>query len=168
MVGTQQARDHHYDVQRDQGERSPIPPAKHEPLERQIRKLTSRQESPGVTGRAHGGFNVWTEISTALQLVLYPQSARCSKCTRPLCVDLALKIERAVSVGHITWSDKEGKGNPGKEGVHGEKAAVVHEDASPAHEGSEDADGSRKGGYDELRAIANTDNICAGPGIEPC
>lgn len=85
----------------------------------------------------------------------------------PLCVDFSLEVECAHLVGEIAWYANQGEGDPEEEGVDGEEAAVVEEDACPTDEGGEEADGGGEGGGDEFGAVADADDVCVCPDVEP-
>lgn len=101
-------------------------------------------------------------------MVLNPEAPVGAKRTRPLGVDLALKVERPAFVSDVPWSDQEREANPEHECVNGKEGAIVKKNTRPSNKGRDDAEGCGQSGEDELGTVANTHNISVGPDIEPC
>lgn len=168
MVGAQQPRHHDEDVEGDDSECDGIPAREHELLELEIMLLAPRKDAAGITRLTDGSLDERTEITTAFELVLDPQSSLRTEVAGPLGVDLALEVECPALVGDVAGGDEEGKAEPEHECENGEERTVVEQDAGPSDEGCEDTEGGGHGGEDELGAVANTDDVSVGPDVEPC
>ena len=167
MVRTQERGEHDSDLGRYEDENGGIPSLEDETLVLHVRQLASGQDTPRITRLTNGGLDKRGKIAAAIKLILDAHAAFCAKFLGPLGVDLALEIEGAPFVGDIARSDQEGECDPGEEGVPCEEATVVEDDASPADDGSEDANRSCEGREDELLAVTGADDIGVLPDVEP-
>jgi hypothetical protein len=103
MVRAEEGNDHDSYLQRHQTERDEIPSPKHETLEIQIELLAAWQGTARVASLADGSLDVRREITTALELVLNSETSIGTEIARPLGVDFAFKVERALLVCEIAW-----------------------------------------------------------------
>jgi hypothetical protein len=87
---------------------------------------------------------------------------------RPLGVDFAFEVECPAFEGDVARDDEEGEADPEHEGVDSEEGAVIEEEAGPADQGCDDTNRGRDGGGNELRAVADADDVGMFPDIEPC
>ena len=129
--------------------------------------LAPGQGTSGITGLTDGGLYEGTKVSTALELVLDPQTSVWAEFSRPLCVDFAFKIERATFISDITGSDEQGERNPEHECVDGEERTIVKEGAGPAHERCDDTERCCQGRYDKFWTVSNTNDVSVCPHVEP-
>ena len=88
-------------------------------LEFDIRIFAPWQNRAGVAGLGNGGFNKGGVVPAAVEPVLNPEAACCAKVTRPLGIDLAFKVERALFVGEVTRYDEKGEAEPKSKSVDG-------------------------------------------------
>jgi hypothetical protein len=116
---------------------------------------------------ADGGLNEWGKITATLELILDAHATFGTEFLRPLVVDLALEVESAPLVGHVSRDDKESECDPGEEGVPSEEAAIIEEDAGPTNDGGEKPNGSSEGGDDEFWTVASADDVGVLPDVEP-
>jgi hypothetical protein len=107
------------------------------------------------------------EKAATIKLILNTKPLGDVKFPRPLRVDLAVEIEIAPPEGHITRNYEEGETYPKEECVHGEEGAVVKEDASPANNGRDDAEGSGDSGDDKFAAVSYSDDVGMLPDVKP-
>ena len=74
--------------------------------------FTPRQGTSRITSLTDGGLYERTEVPTALELILDPQTSIYAEVSRPLGVDFAFEIERATFISDVAWRDEQGKTNP--------------------------------------------------------
>jgi hypothetical protein len=151
----------------DKREGNSIPSLKDDALEPQVWALAAREDAAGVACLADGGFDKWTEVTTATEFVLYAKPSLFSETARPLKVYLALQIEGAPLECDVPWNYKQGKADPKQERVDGKERTIIEQDSGPPNEGSDEAGCSRQGGDNELWSIPNTDDVCVQPDVEP-
>jgi len=98
---------------------------------------------------------------------LYACTAILAELLTPLCVDFTFEVECAAFIGEVARSDEECEGDPAEEGVDGKEGTVVEEDTSPPNKGGDEPDGGGDSGDDEFWAVADADNVCMRPDVEP-
>ena len=167
MVGAEETGDHDEELGWDDTEDDGVPCGQDVLFEANIRAFAPGEDAPGITGLRSGGFDEWIKVTAAFELVLDTQTTLCAEIPRPLSVDFTLQVERAFLVSDVAGCDEEGETDPEEETVDGEEGSVVEEDAGPADEGGEDAETGSDGGDDEFRFVADADDVCVCPDVEP-
>ena len=117
---------------------------------------------------ADSRLNERREETAALQLVLDSQPSADTEDLRPLLVDLPGQVEVPVLVGEVPGRDEEREDDPEHEGVDGEESAVVEEDAGPADQGGQYAEGCGDRRENEFRLVRDKDDVGVVEDVEPC
>jgi hypothetical protein len=76
VIGAHQRGHHDENVKGDDNECDGIPAREHKLLKLEIMLLASGQDTARITRLTNGSLYEWTEITTAVELVLDPQSPR--------------------------------------------------------------------------------------------
>ena len=76
VIGAHQRSHHDENVKGDDNECDGIPAREHKLLKLEIMLLASGQDTARITRLTNGSLYEWTEITTAVELVLDPQSPR--------------------------------------------------------------------------------------------
>ena len=167
VVGAEETGDHDEELGWDDTEDDGVPCGQDVLLETNIRAFASCEDAPGITGLRSGGFDERVKVAAAFELVLDPKTTLCAEIPRPLSVDFTFQVEGAFLVSDVARCDEEGETDPEEETVDGEEGSVVEEDAGPADEGGEDAETGGDGGDDEFWFVADADDVCVCPDVEP-
>jgi len=167
VVGAQEAGKHDTDLEGDEDENCVVPSLEDEALKLQVWQLASGQDTPRVTRLGDGGFDEWGKVTAALELVLDAHATFGTESLGPLVTDLSLEVESAPLVGNVAGDDHESECDPGEEGIPCEEAAIIEENAGPAHDGGKDTDGGSEGGDNEFWPVAYADDVGMLPDIEP-
>ena len=167
VVGAEEAANDDGDLEGDEAKDDDVPSLEDGLFKAYVGALAAGEDAAGVTGLRDGGLDEGREVAAAPELVLDAEPAGDAKVLRPLGVDLAVEVESVLFIGDVAGDDEEGEAEPEEEGVDGEEGAVVEEDACPANEGGDDTEGSGEGGGDELGAVADADDVCVFPDVEP-
>ncbi len=166
VVRAQQRRDHDRELRGHDREHRRVPPLEDEPLEHDVRALAPGQQAPRVARLRHRRLDERVEVPAAAQLVLHAQAAVEPEVARPLRVDLALEVERALLVRDVARRDEQREADPEQERVHGEERAVVEQDAGPADEGCEHGERGGDRRDDQLRLVPDADDVGVCPDVE--
>lgn len=167
MVRTKQSSHHNDDVERNEREGHRIPSLKHEALVDKVCTLAAWQDAAGIACLADCSFNEWAEIAAATEFILNAKSARITQIPRPLSVDFSFEVERTPFVCHVARDDEKSKAYPEKECVDSEEGAIVKENTGPTDKGRCDAKHGCEGGDNKFGPVADSDDVCVSPHIEP-
>ena len=166
MVGAQERDDHDRKLRGHEREHDRVPALENLALEVDVRALASGKQAARVARLADGRLDERVEVPAAVQLVLDPETAVEPEIARPLCVHLALKVERAFLVRDVPRRYKQREANPKQERVYGQERPVVQQDTGPADERREDAKCSGDRRDDELRLVSHTNDVGVRPDIK--
>ena len=106
VVRAQQRGDHDTDLRGDDAEDDGVPAFEDGALELEVRCLAAGQDRARIARLAHGRLDERVEVAAATKLVLDAKTTRDAERARPLRVDLALEVERALLVGDVARCDE--------------------------------------------------------------
>jgi hypothetical protein len=167
VVRAEQAADDRAELKRDERERDGVPAAEDVALKVQELVLAPGERAAGVARLRDGRLDERREVAAAAERVLDARAAVAAELARPELVELALERERPLLVRDVAGCDEEREDGPEEHGVDREEHPIVEQDARPADERREHAEGRGERGEDELGLVRNAEDVGVRPDVEP-